>query len=106
MLFRSTSTPRRLTKSYTFGSKTYVRDILLPIASTIVITANATPIAVTVGADGKVAPTSPWPSGQVIKAERFEFDVRVRFGADFIPFRRAARPVAEATVELVEAFAP
>ena len=101
-----TSTPRQLTKTYAFGSKSYVRNILLPIVSTVVVTANGTPITVTTSAlTGMITPAAPWPSGQVIKAS-FEFDVRVRFGADFMPFDRAGRNIAECTVELVEAFAP
>lgn len=101
-----TSTPRQLTKTYTFGTQSYVRTILLPNASTVVVTANGTPIAVTTNAlTGMVTPTSPWPSGQVIKAS-FEFDVRVRFGSDFIPFDRPGRNLAQVTVEIVEAFTP
>jgi uncharacterized protein (TIGR02217 family) len=101
-----TSTPRQLTKTYTFGTESYVRTILLPITSTVVVTANGTPIAVTTNAlTGMVTPTAPWPIGQVIKA-RFEFDLRVRFGADFVPFDRPGRALAECTVEIVEAFTP
>lgn len=101
-----TSTPRQLTKTYTFGTENYVRTVLLPIASSVVITANGTPITVTTDAlTGMTTPSSPWPSGQVIKAS-FEFDVRVRFGSDFIPFDRPGRNIAEVTVELVEAFTP
>lgn len=103
-----TSTPRQLTKAYTFGVETYVRTILLPIVSTVVITANGTPITVTTNPlTGMVTPAAPWPSGQVIRAE-FEFDVRVRFGMDFVPFARDAlsRNVGRTTVEIVEAFTP
>ena len=101
-----TLTPRQLTKTYTFGTESYVRTILLPIASTVVITANGTPITVTTNPlTGMVTPSTSWPSGQVIKAS-FEFDVRVRFGSDFIPFDRPGRNIAEVTVELVEAFTP
>jgi uncharacterized protein (TIGR02217 family) len=101
-----TSTPRQLTKSYTFGTETYVRTILLPIVNTVVVTANGTPITVTTNAlTGMVTPAAPWPSGQVIKAS-FQFDVRVRFGGDFIPFTRDSRPIANAPVTLVEAFTP
>lgn len=101
-----TSTPRQLTKSYTFGSKTYTRTILLPITSTVVITANGTPITVTTnGSTGMVTPSAPWPSGQVIRAS-FEFDVRVRFGMDYAPFSRDARAVGRTSIQLVEAFTP
>ncbi|MDN8612802.1 DUF2460 domain-containing protein [Variovorax ginsengisoli] len=98
-----TSTPRQLTKTYTFGPTSFVRNILLPIASTVVVTANGTPIAVTTNeTTGMVTPVSPWPSGQVIKSS-CEFDVRVRFGSDFIPFTRNAPRLGTVTIELVEA---
>lgn len=102
------STPRQLTKSYTFGTETYVRTILLPIAETVVITANGSPITVTTDElTGMVTPSGGWPSGQVIRAE-FEFDVRVRFGMDYVPFAREAssRDVGRTTIEIVEAFTP
>ena len=101
-----TSTPRQLTKAYQFGTEVYVRDILLPLESTLVVTANDSPLAVDVDPlTGLVTPITTWPSGQVIKAS-FEFDVRVRFGMDFAPFSREGRPMARATVSLVEAFTP
>jgi uncharacterized protein (TIGR02217 family) len=101
-----TSDPRQLTKAYTFGTQTYVRTILLPLVSTVVITANGAPISVTVDPlTGMVTPDATWPSGQVIRSS-FEFDVRVRFGADFIPFDREGRTIARVTVPLVEAFTP
>ncbi len=97
-----TSTPRFLTKTYTFGGQSYVRTITLPVVSTLVITANGAPIAVTFDADtGKVTPDAPWPNGQVIKAS-FEFDVRVRFGDDFVPFTRNSPRTATAEVSIVE----
>jgi len=55
---------------------------------------------------GMVTPVGTWPSGQVIRAASFEFDVRVRFGSDFIPFNRNAKTLATVTVELVEAITP
>ena len=101
-----TSSPRQLTKAYTFGPTTFVRNILLPIASTVVITANGVPIAVTVDDEtGMVTPVSSWPSGQAIK-QSFEFDVRVRFGADFAPFNRDSGVTARIDIELVEAITP
>ncbi|MGJ7497457.1 DUF2460 domain-containing protein [Variovorax sp. RT4R15] len=99
-----TSTARQLTKTYTFGSTSFVRTITLPIASTVVITANGTPIAVTTDPlTGLATPAAPWPSGQVIKSS-FEFDVRVRFAADFIPFDRDTVISAAVSIDLVEDF--
>lgn len=97
-----TSTPRFLTKTYTFGGQSYVRTITLPIVATLVVTANGAPIAVTFNANtGKVTPDAPWPNGAVIKAS-FEFDVRVRFADDFVPFTRNSPRTAQAEVSLVE----
>lgn len=100
------STPRQLTKTYTFGPTSFVRPIFLPVSGSVQITANGTPLPVTVDqATGMVTPVGTWPSGQVIR-QSCEFDVRVRFGADFIPFNRNARTMALVTVELVEAITP
>ena len=101
-----TSTPRQLTKSYTFGPTTFVRNILLPDASSVVITANGVPLSVTVNdVTGMVTPGAPWPLGQVIR-QTFEFDVRVRFGDDFVPFNRDTNISAAVSVKLVEAITP
>jgi uncharacterized protein (TIGR02217 family) len=98
-----TATPRQLTKTYTFGPTSFVRTIVLPIASTVAITANGTPLTVTTDeTTGMVTPTGSWPTGQVIKAN-FEFDVRVRFAADFVPFTRDTNVSGAVTLELVEA---
>ena len=102
-----TATPRQLTKTYTFGPKSFVRPIFLPVAGSVLITANGAPLPVTVNlTTGMVTPVGTWPSGQVIRAASFEFDVRVRFGSDFIPFNRNAKTLATVTVELVEAITP
>lgn len=101
-----TSTPRQLVKFYTFGPTTFTRNILLPIPSSLVVTANGTPIAVTVNDEtGMVTPTSPWPNGQILLAS-YEFDVRVRFGSDFYPFTMPQRNLAQVSVDLVEALTP
>jgi uncharacterized protein (TIGR02217 family) len=100
-----TSTPRQLQKVYTFGPTTYTRDITLPTASTVRATANGVAITVTANPlTGMVTPAAPWPSGQAILIWA-EFDVRVRFGADFVPFDRNTNISAEVTIELVEDFA-
>lgn len=101
-----TSTARQLVKFYTFGPTTFTRNILLPIASSVVVTANGSPITVTVDDEtGLVTPSSPWPSGQILLAS-FQFDVRVRFGSDFYPFTMPLRNLAQVSVDLVEALTP
>jgi len=98
-----TATPRQLTKTYTFGPTSFVRTIVLPIASTVAITANGVALPVTTNeTTGMVTPVGSWPTGQVIKAT-FEFDVRVRFAADFVPFTRDTNVSGAVTLELVEA---
>jgi len=100
-----TATARYLTKTYTFGATSYVRTITLPVVATIAIIANGTtPVPVTFDANtGKVTPVGTWPNGASLKAS-FEFDVRVRFGADFVPFTRNSPRTAVVEVELVEDF--
>lgn len=96
----NTSTARQLTKTYTFGASSYVRNITLPYDVTV--TANGSPIAVTVDPiTGLVTPDAPWPNGQAI-AWSGKFDVKVRFANDFNPFTSAAQQVREVSVELVE----
>jgi uncharacterized protein (TIGR02217 family) len=99
----NTSTPRQITKTYTFGSTSFVRNIVLPTSGSVVVTANGTPLSCTVDyLTGMVTPVVTWPLGQVIKVT-CEFDVRVRFAADFIPFTRNAPRLGTVTIELVEA---
>lgn len=95
-----TSDPIQLVKTYTFGASSYERTITLPYDVTV--TANGTPISVTVDPlTGIATPVSPWPSGQAL-AWSGKFDVRVRFANDFNPFTSAAQQVREVSVELVE----
>ena len=101
-----TTNARQLTKAYTFGPTTFVRTIVLPIAATLAVTADGDPFAVTVDEEtGLVTPGSAWPSGKVLLAS-FEFDVRVRFAADYIPFNRDSGMTAQATFDLIEALTP
>lgn len=99
------ATPRYLTKTYTFGSQSYVRTITLPVASTIKIVANGTtPVPVTFDAvTGKVTPVSTWPNGATLVAS-FDFEVRVRFADDFVPFTRDSFKTASVEVSLLEDF--
>lgn len=102
----NTLTPRQIIKDYTFGSQTYTRTILLPISSTIIVRANGTPISVTVDDEtGLVTPAAPWPNGQILTVSG-EFDVRVRFAADFYPFTMPTKNVSQMSVELMEALTP
>lgn len=97
------SVARQLIKTYTFGPSTYVRSITAPIASTLVVTANGAPLAVTVDDEtGLITPSSTWPSGQAIAVDYCEFDVKVRFGADFYPFTQELWKIGKCTIDLVE----
>lgn len=102
-----TNTPRQLKKYYTFGAATVGRTILLPIATSVVVTANGSPFTVTVNDQtGMVSPaTGNWPSGQILLAS-FYFDVRVRFGKDYYPFTMAARNLGSVSIDLKEALTP
>lgn len=101
-----TTTPRQLTKGYVFGPKTYVRKILLPVAASLKVTADGSPFAVSVdNTTGLVTPSSAWPSGKVILAS-FDFDVRVRFASDYVPFNRDSSWTGTVSIELVEALTP
>lgn len=98
-----TATPRQLTKTYTFGPSSYVRNVTLPIASTLHVTANGSPLAVTVDDEtGLITPASVWPNGQAIVVTACEFDVKVRFGADHYPFTQETPRVDKCTVDLLE----
>lgn len=101
-----TATPRQLRRYYTFGSATLARDILLPIASTVVVKANGVAITVTANDQtGLITPASAWPGGQVITVS-CEFDVRVRFGQDYYPFTLPDQRIATVSIDLVEAITP
>lgn len=96
------SAARQAVKTYTFGSKTRTRTIRLPIASSVVVTANGSPLAVTVDDEtGLITPVATWPTGQAI-ALTCEFDCKVRFGADYYPFTQLHRNAATCTVDLIE----
>lgn len=97
------STARQLIKTYTFGPSSYTRTVTLPIEATLQVTANGSPLAVTVDDEtGLITPVSTWPSGQAIVVVYAEFDVKVRFGADYYPFVQQDPKIAECTVDLLE----
>jgi uncharacterized protein (TIGR02217 family) len=97
------SAPRQLTKSYAFGSEILSRYIILPIASSVIVTANGSPLSVTVDDQtGEITPTTTWPSGQAIVVTYAEFDCKVRFGADHYPFMQDSQLIGRCTVDLLE----
>lgn len=102
-----TNTPRQLRKYYTFGPVSRARDIILPIASTVVVTDNGAPFAVMVNDQtGMVTPASGnWISGHIYVAS-FHFDVRVRFGQSYYPFKMSDRKVVGVSIDLVQAITP
>lgn len=97
------SAARQLTKTYTFGPSEYERTVMLPIASTIEVTANGSPLAVTVDDEtGLITPAATWPNGQAIVVVYCEFDVLVRFGSDYYPFTQIHPKADTCTVDLLE----
>lgn len=75
----------QLTKTYTYGGSTYVRDIHLPVLATVLVADNGSLVSsgdYTVTRPGGVITFDTPPlAGHVIKAG-FLFDVEVRFEAD------------------------
>lgn len=97
------SEARQMVKAYNFGAETLLRFIILPIASTVVVTANGTPITVTVDEQtGMITPAATWPNGQTIQVVEGEFDCKVRFGADYYPFMQDSQLMGKCTVDLLE----
>lgn len=97
-----TTDPIQLVKVYTFGPATYSRRIVLPIASTVVVTQNGTPKTVTVNEEtGMVTPSTAWANGAELRWSG-EFDVEVGFGSDYYPFSMPIMKITECTIDLVE----
>lgn len=75
----------QLTKTYTVGAQTYIRNIHLPVLSSVVISANAVvvdPADYSVSRPGGVVTfDTPPTNGHVIRAG-FLFDCEVRFESD------------------------
>lgn len=109
----------QLSKPSTLDGVTYQRQInalYQPNAdgtaspATPVITANGTPISVTVDHErGKIAPVGPVTLGSVLRASG-PFSVWVRFNADWLPFsidsRNHRTAAHNGSVELIELPAP
>lgn len=97
-----TSNPIQLFKRYTFGTEHYDRRIVLPVGSTIVVTENDVPKAVTVNENGgTVTPVTPWTNAAVLRWTG-EFDVEVYFGSDYYPFNFTTKTITQCTIDLVE----
>lgn len=95
------SNPIQLVKIYSFGGTEYSRKISLPVAGTVVVKEAGVEKEVSVGETGLVTPSSPWSVGAEITAS-FQFDTKVRFGADYYPFVRVSANIVQCTIDLVE----
>lgn len=96
------SDPLQLLKHYEFGPTAYSRIITLPVSGTVKVYENGSPKTVTVDYQtGEVTPSTPWTNAAVITAD-FEFDVKVRFGADHYAFTQHAKSVSQVSIDLVE----
>lgn len=92
----------QLVKRYT-SLVTYVRKILCPVAGTIAVTVNGSPVTFTPDlATGEVTLASPPAAAAVVRAT-FEFDVPVRFDSDELSLSIALfNASAVESIDLVE----
>lgn len=96
-----TKTPAQLTKTYTFGPTSFARAIQAPVSGTVVLTSGGTPIAGTCDyTTGLFTPTNNWPATPVQWSG--QFDVWVRFDADYVPFVATRPDVLTSDIDLVE----
>lgn len=80
-----TTDPVQLVKTYAFGSANYVRNIIKPVAGTVIVYLGGSPVAGTVDTtNGEFTPSAAWGSGAL--TGDFEFDVPVRFDTDYLPW--------------------
>ena len=94
-------TPAQLVKNYTFGSLTFARPIQAPVDGTVVVSTGGTPIAGTYDSTtGLFTPTANWPSTPVQWSG--QFDVWVRFTADYMPFKAVRPDLLTADIDLLE----
>lgn len=99
-----TSRPVQLCKTYAFGTAAYVRPIKLPLVRTVRVYQDGARVDCEIDRlTGRITPQAPWLSGGQITAD-FEFNVCVRFSADYFPFTRNSHASAQTSVELVEDF--
>ena len=95
-------TPVQLVKPYTFGSETFTRTITKPTTGSVTVYMNGVAKAGSYSTTtGLFTPTTNWTAAQALTWTG-EFDVEVRFGADFNPFSAMTLNVAQTTVELIE----
>lgn len=96
----TSSTPIQLTKTYTFGPASIIRDIKLPLFVSLffdgVLFTDYTLDPLT----GIATPDTTWPTGT--PSWTGQFDVCVRFANDFNPFTSMASDIRECNVDLVE----
>lgn len=100
----SGSTPVQLVKTYDFGAEAYTRKISKPVAGTVTVRSNGTPVAGTLDpVTGLFTPSSPWAGGGVLTWTG-EFDVPVRFNSDQLTFTIDNVDALNGQVELLEIF--
>lgn len=96
-----TKTPAQLVKNYTFGPTTFARPIQAPVSGTVSVSTGGTPIAGTCDyTTGLFTPTDNWPATPV--QATFQFDVWVRFTADYVPFTAIRSDMLTANIDLLE----
>lgn len=102
----SGSTPVQLTKTYTFGPATFVRDITKPVSAAVKQNGVAKPGSYD-AATGLFTPSTAWSSGQALTWTG-EFRVPVRFASDLLQMsidaRNADGTILNGSVELIEVF--
>lgn len=96
----TTSTPIQLTRTYTWGGEIFVRPIDLPRDVALKVDGSPYTDFTVDPLTGLATPTTTWPAGA--KTWSGEFDVRVRFAADYHGLTRARPKVSTAMIELEE----
>lgn len=103
------STPVQLKKTYTFGSATYVRNILKPKAGSVTVYQNGVAKAGTFSTTtGLFTPTTAWTAAAALTWDG-EFFVPVRFASDLLQMsidskRGGTAYAMNGSIELVEVF--
>lgn len=96
-----TSTPVQLVKTYAFGGQASTRLIQAPVAGTVTVFRNGTPVSGTLDDEtGLFAPDSAWTAGTYTWSG--QFDVWVRFASDYNAFSLENVGVGSAAIELIE----
>ena len=93
----------QLTKTYTFGSTSLVRTIKKPVAGTVQLYEDGSPLSSTVDTTtGIVTFTSSAASPNVTITADFQFDVPVMFADDDLSFSYVEKLVQSTEINLVE----